>query len=81
MVMSMFFPPLKGGKNIGHTQGKTMNKNTDNDGTCSNSHCLVRHCKGECERDYHFQALKVVRKELEEIKGANELIRAQKEVL
>ena len=59
---------------------KMMNKR-DNSGTCSNSHCAERTCKGECERDYNFKALKVVRKELEEIKGANELIRAQKGVL
>ena len=60
-----------------------MNKtdNNNHEGICTNSHCWEGTCKGECERDYHFQALKVVRKELEEIKGASKPLRSQKGVL
>jgi hypothetical protein len=55
--------------------------NNNNEGTCTNSHCRREACKGECERDFNFQALKVVRKKLEEIKGASKPLRPQKGVL
>lgn len=60
-----------------------MNKidNNNYEGICTNSHCFDGVCKGECERDYHFQALKVVRKELEEMKCASKPLKSQKGVL
>ena len=63
-----------------HVMDKINNNNRE-EGICTNSHCFDGVCKGECERDYHFQALRVVRRELEEIKAASRLLRRQKGVL
>jgi hypothetical protein len=89
----MYFPPFRGGKYLdiplwvgdsrcGNLWTMLMNNYTNNKGgTCTNSHCLEGTCKGECEREYHYQALRVVKMKLEEIKGDSKPLRPQKGVL
>jgi len=48
---------------------------------CTNTHCADSACKGECEREYHYQVLKVVRRELDGLKEREMRLRSQKGVL
>lgn len=38
---------------------------------CTNSHCFEDTCKGECGREYNYQALQVIRKGIEQVKRLN----------
>ena len=47
---------------------------------CSNSHCFEDTCKGECSREYNYQALKVIRNGIEQVKRLNKPITGQNDV-
>ena len=44
-------------------------------GVCTNSHCFEDTCRGECCRDYHYQALRLIRRRLDEVKRLDVPIR------
>jgi len=48
---------------------------------CANGHCRKPNCRGECDWDYQFRVLKVIKEELDEMKGAGKPLRPQKGVL
>lgn len=37
-------------------------------GHCTNSHCFEDTCRGECEKTYHYQALRIIRNGIDQAK-------------
>ena len=48
---------------------------------CTNGHCLKPGCRGECDWNYQFRVLKVIREELDEMKGVEKPLLGRKGVL
>jgi len=48
---------------------------------CTNGHCWKPGCRGECDWNYQFRVLKVIKEELDEMKGADMPLRPSKGVL
>ena len=48
-------------------------------GHCTNSHCFEDTCKGECETTYHYQALKIIRKGIDQAKRLSKSTMSQKQ--
>ena len=48
---------------------------------CANGHCWKPNCRGECDWTYQFRVLKVIKEELDEMKGAGKPLRPHKGVL
>ena len=48
-------------------------------GHCTNSHCFKDTCKGECERTYHYQALRIIRNGIDQAKRLGKPTMGQKQ--
>jgi hypothetical protein len=48
---------------------------------CTNSHCWEPECRGECDWNYQFRVLRVIKEELDEMKDAGKPLRPHNGVL
>ena len=47
-------------------------------GHCTNSHCFDDTCRGECEKSYHYQALRIIRNGIDQAKRLGKPTMGQK---
>ena len=48
-------------------------------GHCTNSHCFEDTCRGECEKTYHYQALRIIRNGIDQAKRLSKPTMSQKQ--